>query len=342
MVWGEMLLKIDFGCTTVCSCSSIGTQNLKSNSPPDPHPLDFDWRFTSATVEEIRALLSNNVSTIAVGAPSIARRLEQIGQDVLLIDRQPFQGVSNHIKAEIGGVLPSVGPFAQAVVDPPWYPNELHDWVAWTANLLGEAGVIFVLIWPDDVRPQGRSEALNFVRWAKDWADVEPLPTVPLYQEPPFEHRAAKFSSVPVLSVSPRQGRLLRLTIKRVPELGVQGSESSKEKWVRFVLNDYQLALKLDAEGDAPLPLSVHPEAVGWHWPYVSRRAPKRNLIGLWSSNNEVALTQSPVELLEALRTAFTQTSAKGFEESLGKFAVLNQWSIPRPPYKRSIEWQHL
>jgi hypothetical protein len=54
-----------------------------------------------------------------------------------------------------------------------------------------------------------------------------------------------------------------------------------------------------------------------------------------------VALVQSPVELLEAFRAAFAQTSARGFEQSLGKFIILNQWNIPRPPYKRSIEWQH-
>jgi hypothetical protein len=314
---------------------------LHSNSPPESHPLDFDWRFTPTTVEEIRGLMLTDVPTIAVGAPSIARRFEQLGQNVLLVDRQPLQGVSNHLVAEIGTSLPNLGHFAQAVIDPPWYPEELQSWVAWTANIVGKNGTIFVSIWPNSVRPTGHSEALSFVKWARSWAELETLSVIPLYEEPPFERLAVKSSPIPILSMSPRQGRLLKLTVVRVPELQIEESNRLREKWIRFVVDEYQLALKLCPLGNVTSPLSMHPEANGWHWPYVSRRAPKRDLIGLWSSDNEVALVQNPDELLEALRAAVMQSSARSFEESLGKFTVLNKWNIPRPPYKRLIEWQH-
>lgn len=318
-----------------------GSKKLNSNCPPSPHPLDFDWRFRPETVDQICEMLSSAVPTLTVGAPSIARELERVGQDVLLVDRQPFQNVRNQIAAEIGGALPSAGSFRQAVIDPPWYPGELKNWVTWAGGSVRKGGAIFVSIWPDDVRPQGATEALDFVRWVERWADVEVLPTVPLYEEPPFERHALEFSNGSAFSMSPRRGRILKLTVKSVPEQTFHEKKTMNEEWVRFVLNDYQLAIKLVREGNVPASLSPHPNSIGWHWPYVSRRAPDRHLIGLWSSDNEVAVLQRPTELLGVLRAAFSQKSIKDFESALGEYNSLREWAIPRPPYKRIFEWRH-
>jgi len=338
MILGGLLLNV---LVQYCGhLSRLWKQKLKSNCPPSPHPLDFDWRFTPETANEICEMLSSAEPTLTVGAPSIARQLERVGQEVLLVDRQPIQGVENQIKAEIGKELPLVGSFAQAVVDPPWYPNELKNWVTWTANSISKGGTIFVSIWPDDVRPQGPTEALNFTRWAERWADVEVLPTVLRYEEPPFERHALEFSKGFAFLKSPRRGRILKLTLRGVPDQ-IFHESSLNEKWVRFVLNDYQLAINLVREGDAIAPLSLHPHSVGWHWPYVSRRAPFRDLIGLWSSDNEVAIVHRPAELLDVLRVAFSQTHIKDFGDALGKFNALREWAIPRPPYERIIEWRH-
>ncbi len=309
-------------------------------NPPNPHPLDFDWRFTSETVGEIRNVL-DDVPTLAVGAPSIARYLEQTKKSVLLVDRQPFQGVSNHIRMEVGGELPGAEKYSQAIVDPPWYPEELINWVAWAANKLNTNSVIFVSIWPSDVRPLGHSETSKFVKWAQQWAEMELLPIVPLYEKPLFERRALEFSDGSDLCTSPRRGRLLKLIVKHPPELPKIDASIPKASWVRFVANDYQLALNLSCDSSKSQSILMHPKAVKWHWPYVSRRAPLRDLIGLWSSENEAAIVQNPRSLLKTLRAAFQQTNAQSFEKTLEEFPELYQWNIPRPPYQRLFEWQH-
>ena len=56
-----------------------------------PHPLDFDWRFERATIEDLCGLLGGHRRILALGAPSVAEALEHLGFDVTLIDRQPEQ-----------------------------------------------------------------------------------------------------------------------------------------------------------------------------------------------------------------------------------------------------------
>ena len=117
-------------------------------SLPEPHPLDFDWRFSSETVIEISKLVSKDESVLAIGSPSIARYFQQVGREVALVDRQPFQCAETQIVLDINTVPPPVLGFSTAIVDPPWYPEQFSTWVAWAANCVGAGGTVFALIWP--------------------------------------------------------------------------------------------------------------------------------------------------------------------------------------------------
>ena len=65
-----------------------------------PHPLDFDWRFDNSTIAKVcKHIRGQNV--LALGAPSIARRIEASGGQVLLVDRQPVQDVCNQLVADV-------------------------------------------------------------------------------------------------------------------------------------------------------------------------------------------------------------------------------------------------
>ena len=61
-----------------------------------PHPLDFDWRFDEPTIAKLCAAVRGRY-VLALGAPSIARRIEASGGRVLLVDRQPAQGVDHQL-----------------------------------------------------------------------------------------------------------------------------------------------------------------------------------------------------------------------------------------------------
>ena len=57
---------------------------------PDPHPLDYDWRFTDETSMRIADRFFQGDYVLILGCPSIALRLNK---DVryTLIDRQPLE-----------------------------------------------------------------------------------------------------------------------------------------------------------------------------------------------------------------------------------------------------------
>jgi hypothetical protein len=172
------------------------------------------------------------------------------------------------------------------------------------------------------------------------WSTVEVLPLLVRYETPKFERAAQRASSSGYLASSPRQGRLLKLLVNRHPNF-IKDSTVA-DRWLRFVLDDYQLALRLGEAEGIPPGIHRHPNAVGWIWPYVSRRAPGREMISLWSSHNEVGILGGPDKFASALRQAVNASNARSFEAELGDYLALLTWDIPRPPYRRLLEWQHL
>jgi hypothetical protein len=306
---------------------------------PEPHPLDYDWRFTADTIKIVCALLPKQEHILAVGAPSIARRVEALGGLVTLVDRQPCQGVRDHRIVEVGVDQLAFEPCGAAIVDPPWYPFPVRTWTAWTAKLVGLGRPLFVSLWPDEVRPRGAQESDRLLKWMSEWATVELISSVLHYEKPKFERIAQRVSVNGYLASSPRQGRLFKLRIKSHPTLS--NGPTPADRWFRFVLDNYQLALRLgEVEGISP-GIQRHSNALGWIWPYVSKRAPGREMINIWSSRNEVGVVGSPGKLLDALRRAVHAPTSRSFETELGNFAELSSWDIPRPPYRRLLEWQH-
>lgn len=308
---------------------------------PEPHPLDYDWRFTNDTVEYLAKLAPQHGETLILGAPSVARFLQGSGQHVTLVDRQPLQGVANQIARDPATFdLPSRG-FAAAILDPPWYPNCWRLWIAWVARTIGLDRDILASIWPAETRPSAESELARIYQWLLGWSEVERLPSVVRYQTPIFEQAAICASRDKRLAASPGVGHLLRIRATNIPP--PEPPVEQRSTWRRFVINDYQLALRCEpSTGDAPSIRRLG-EAQHWVWPFVSERAPERNLIGLWSSRNEVAVVSGSSTLASWITAAIKSTTAEQFEKTLERFGALAllEWQMPRPPYWRILEWHH-
>lgn len=304
-------------------------------SPPDPHPLDFDWRFSEECVADLVQLLHGRERVLAVGAPSIARFLQSQGRDVVLIDRQPLQGVKNHLRVEVGADIKTKIAAEFALLDPPWYPEDTLRWVTWTANTIGKGGTIILSVWPDHTRPNASVQKQFLAKQFAEWANVEILETRTSYEIPSFELTSSRVSTNE-LATSPRSGDLWRITVGSLPQVP-QGEPT--RRWFRFTINNYQLAIA-DDSGHAAEELTGVTGADGWLWPYVSRRARNRDQIDVWSSANEVASTNSSRQLVETLRKAIRAVSVKDFSEAMTSFPELMTWKIPRPPYWRIHEWR--
>jgi hypothetical protein len=109
-------------------------------------------------VASLCELLPSAGSILAVGAPSIARHLESLGRTVVLVDRQPFQGVKKHHAIEPGSDGVVIERCEAAIVDPPWYPEHLRRWAAWAARIVGPDKDILVSVWPLGMRPGDAEE----------------------------------------------------------------------------------------------------------------------------------------------------------------------------------------
>jgi hypothetical protein len=302
-----------------------------------PHPLDFDWRFDEPSVTKLCGLLHER-NVLALGAPSVARRIEASGGRVLLVDRQPVQHVRNHLIAEVQTLSVPDGGFDVALVDAPWYPRDLVDWVSAGGRAVGPGGQVLVSVWPPETRPTAAADLSCAIAELREWTDVTELPVNLTYETPLFELVATSISENEPLARSPRHGRLMRLDVRKRPH---PTSRARPVLWHRFFLDGYQLAVRLGPRSSAQKLVVPHPSAKEWLWPYVSARAPGREHIGVWSSAGEVAQVSDPTHLISILQEALETRDSQAFEASLATVPELVGWKMPRPPYQRVLQWQH-
>jgi hypothetical protein len=305
---------------------------------PSPHPLDFDWRYDDATAQALVSLLRDSPPIVAIGAPTVARLLEAKGVDVTLVDRQPIQAVRRHIVCDAADFIAD-RQYRTALVDPPWYPAQLNSWSEVAARAVGVGGTVFVSVWPDATRPSAAAEKALALKRFSLWAHIYRNAAATLhYATPWFETIARGHGERTELSRSPLIGELIRLDVRTPPSTGP--AREAAELWLRFVIDDYQLAIRR-RQGDGPVRMEPVLSADGWHWPYVSARAPGIGQIDVWSSDGEVARLGSSESMIDAVRQALRAPDGDAFERALIDVPALLSWRIPRPPYRRLIEWPH-
>ena len=305
--------------------------------PPFPHLLDFDWRYAQATAMQLASILEGLEPVLCIGAPNVARLLEDRGVDVTLVDRQPFQNVRRQLALEVCDFEPD-RTYRAALVDPPWYPAFLRDWTRVAARALGSNGTVLVSVWPETTRPRAGTELDAVLNEIAEWGEVERGVAHLAYDVPIFEAIARSLCGGGALSRSPCVGELVRVRVRETPRQAA--ASSSGTQWQRFVFDDYQLALKVRTSGVTNV-IEMVSRADGWLWPYVSARAPGRANIDLWSSHGEVARTGAPLQIADALRRAAISRNVDDFDRALAALPALKNWHIPRPPYRRVAEWLH-
>jgi len=303
---------------------------------PLPHPLDFDWRYSDETVNSITECISKSATVIAGGTPSVARRLDAEARDAILVDRQPFQAVKKHIIGDIEEVQLKVQN-GVAVLDPPWYPAEAMQWIAWASSVVGVGGEILVSLWPAHTRPSGGNERADLHRWMSEWANVSQTNIPITYIAPKFEDAASATAKGIDTRSAPRYGELLRISVKQ--EQTAVALIQRSTRWTRFTINEYQLAVREQPPTSGMDGIAQVNGADGWIWPHVSRRAAGRNEIALWSSHNEVAVVGNSAHLIESLRAYVRAEFSQA--DLLSEYPQLAEWSIPAPPFWRAAEWQH-
>jgi hypothetical protein len=284
----------------------LGDRPGATRSPlPIAHPLDFDWRFTSASNVALLDALSRCTTRSATigyfGAPTTWR----IGRTALPDRRHVLfdkNGSSLDRSSDVHSVtigrddLPAVK-LAAAVVDPPWYPEHQHAFLAAAASLLVSGGTVFASFPPALTRPGVLAERTNILANAVRAALLvrNEAPLALRYETPPFEAAAFAAAGLPVVPSAWRRGDLL--TLEKVSWHKPAVPTVPDEGW-RFVrINEIPLAVRPSvAASDCPF----EPAFVDATLPTVSRRHPARAVAALWSSRNRIYASAEP-ELLTSV-----------------------------------------
>lgn len=283
-----------------------GTNGSSSRSVSRPpviqHPLDFDWRFTSAATEfllkecEMRA---SGKTVALLGIPSLYALAVNRSDSLryVFIDKNPLpytaldSAVVNREflhKDLLYDPIPELG--AELVIaDPPWYPDQMKGFLWSAAQTCSEGGTILASVPPIGTRPGIREEIAELSEWVQTIGLGTPTIQAGMlpYQTPLFENNALTHAGLTGLPIDWRRGDLAIFTkihsasCSRPEPTGAEPDWLEEEfKGVRIKIRPYDEEEFLD-----PTLLRVVPGDI---LQSVSRRDTNRKLVDIWTSGNRI------------------------------------------------------
>lgn len=263
---------------------------------PEPHPLDFDWRFDLRTLDFLNRLVEqmNPKSVGILGAPTLFKYLTDQGKEAHLFDKN----------AQVIEFLKSIGykhitecdlfghsqeaEFECVVADPPWYLPHYGAFLAAARRLLIPGGKLLISVLPRLTRPSAEVDRreIGVMAFRNGFDLVRSEPGTLHYESPPFEAEALKTDGLDLPAW--RAGDLctyVRTTREVLPAVDLSSDEDAS--WRTFHLGSMSVKVKWD--GDFQTGIFRFEKVTGaasMRLRSVSRRSPVRLGINLWTSRN--------------------------------------------------------
>lgn len=324
----------------------------------EPHPLDYDWRFTPTTSERIGRLLPKQGTTLLLGTHSVVPFVP--GGDpssVVLVDWNPLiaESTDSHFIVDLRHeelFLPSGMSFSGVVIDAPWYPDDLFAWIHHAMRYLDTGGLMLIVLWRDNTRPTASKERQEILTFLSGIGRTDVYAELVRYTTPQFERIALTHAGVPV-GPEWRAADLVAVRLEnRIVPPQLRQLSHSPAQWSRFSLDSRQIAIRIPRSDHAR---SVKPDlrpvehTDEWVLPSVSRRDPRRQLVDIWTSRNFVAQATNPEAFVAALsKYAQNPSGCEGADA-----AINDEWAetalallmshdiIPQDRPKRIRQWRH-
>lgn len=265
---------------------------------PDPHPADYDWRFTPETRLKVSKHLAESVKpgglVALLGAPTLLPHVVSMGLDPLLIDRsEPILGALEKgglsqflLRQDLFMRLPGEldGKFQAVVADPPWYLPFFEAFLLRAAECAQIGAEVLVSFPPRLTRPDVGSDREHVVRVASELGlnFVSHEESFFRYETPGFERVALAESGVECLDW--RSGDLLSFsrTEMMAPERPTLPPKEEPQ-WLDYRVKGVRVKVRLPLEnGEEFLAEEVNLADLDG----VSRRAPVRGRINVWTTAN--------------------------------------------------------
>lgn len=290
-------------------------------SMPEPHPIDYEWRYTAATADALSEHLASTASRVACfGTPTVFWRLRRMDVDAWLMDRNPglLQSLEREDlgRVEVTDLLEDTGAgiapapqeargFDAVLLDPPWYVDHTIAWIGRALKVLKPGGKLILTQFPNLVRPSAMEETAQITSYLQKLGGVERLPFDAVYTTPLFERETLSAFGLHSLGVW-RSGCLLSITVSEA-QLPDEPVRPTVQEWHRVQLGSQVIAVRAPDLGTVPkLPLRLRPPQADGSFllKSVSARDPVRRNVAVWTSRNRALVaTQGAHQILPFLRS---------------------------------------
>jgi hypothetical protein len=262
---------------------------------PEPHPIDFDWRFTKRALRFLAGTLNTNPpKTIAVlGAPTLFKYLRDQKKCVHLYDRN--EQVVSFLKKAGYGEVTHCDLFRYSgrkkldcvIADPPWYLDHYRAFIEAGRQMLRPGSNFFLSVLPLLTRPSAESDRTAIVNFASErgFDLVDQSPGVLEYLSPPFELEALKAEGLNVDAW--RSGDLYTFVLSTREADHYKPELEDEQLWRTFTLGRTVIKVKCDGtHASNDFDFENASETRDMRLRSVSRRSPPRSKINLWTSRN--------------------------------------------------------
>jgi hypothetical protein len=300
---------------------------------PLPHPLDYEWRFTSDTSRALLhvagELTPRDGKVLLFGTPGLAvealslpidRRVSFLSEDnavtrrVITLNRATGSSLSI---AFCSGGLPRETADA-VLLDPPWYMDFIRPMLAAAAAACRTRGVVLISMPPAATRPSAESDRVSTVRFATRLGLelIEHQPLAVGYDTPFFETNALAAEGI----YPPPRWRRGDFVVFRKTRIGTRPlppASGRRRDWFDVTIGRMRLFVKR-SDVLANSFAGLIPLIEGDVLPSVSRRDLRRRSALIWTSGNRIFGTDNPALVLQA---ALSHTG-----EQIGAGAQPNLW----------------
>jgi type I restriction enzyme R subunit len=267
---------------------------------PVPHPLDFDWRFTSETINDLFRRVNEVDQTAGgvcfLGAPTLFRAAVErsMARPFYLVDAsvasvQALQDTQGRIFVSdlLTEALPHLRP-AVVVSDPPWYEEFIRAFLWAAAQLVEVGGSVLLSFPPVGTRPHIEDEWKRTQEFARQLGLTLRERSLSLkYISPPFEQNALRAAHHQYVQPDWRPGVLVLFEKTGECREPRPSSGICHPKWSEQSLLGVRWRFRLQQQPIVCRPLLV--EAVrGAVLDSVSRRDPRRAKADVWTSGNRI------------------------------------------------------
>lgn len=278
---------------------------------PPPHPLDFEWRFSAATSNELLRLAKSHTTQgdeiLLFGTPTLAmaaireprdRAISFVGEDNIVAQsvsaRNEATAAPISVRTYAPGVL--VPCSADAVVlDPPWYFDFIRPMLSAAAYVCRPLGIVVASLPPIGARATAENDRRS-VRLLAERLSLEEITAAPcavIYETPFFEANALAATGLHGIRSDWRRGDLVIFRKRPHPKTKIAQPGIRKQRWREVSVGRMRLFIRSGAANGAAAP-TLRSLVPGDVLPSVSRRDPRRRRAQVWTSGNRIFATDRP------------------------------------------------